>query len=260
MQQEIRFFDFFEGCFEAFDEVRRQILDKSNSIGEQNLFSNPECSEFGVKGCKELIGYIGFFIRESSEKGRFSCIRISDQRNRFEASTFSPLALISVILDHFFEFFLYILDLSSDVTLFLLDAFFPGSTCSTNSPAFFVKQTRLVVVDLGDLMFELGELDLELGFLGFRVLFEDFENDIRAVPDRYVAFSGNIIRIMSKELTEMLDLCRFEEVVDDDDVDLVLLGVLGGFSGFTGAEIGFGRWPAAVLENFIDDNAPIGFH
>lgn len=78
MQQEIGFFDLFQGCLEAFDEVRRQILNKPNCICQENFLSNPESSRLGVEGRKEFIGHVGLFIGEGSEEGGFPGIGVSD--------------------------------------------------------------------------------------------------------------------------------------------------------------------------------------
>ncbi len=191
MQEQIRIVQFVQGRLKRGQEIGRQVPDKSHRISNQDLEVTGKAQPPArwIKGGKQTILRQDLAIGQRVEQGRFTRIRIADDRNHRQLPALPLLAAQMASLTHPAELLFELIDtvLHPPPVAFQLRltwAAAANAAGQTRQGGAFVGQIRHEV-------FELGQLHLDFALPAVSPLGKNIQNQHRAVDDFELGALGN---------------------------------------------------------------------
>ena len=239
MHQQVCLADLVERRFERLDELRRELADETDGVGQQEReVVEDNLAHRGVERREELVLGENLALRDKVHERRFSHVRISDERHTDHRTTVRALYghLAVDLLEVLLEFGNAVADDASVGLDFALARTAAGSRTAA-LPLEVGPQTR----QAGQHVLVVGQLHLRLGIGRLRPRHEDVEDQARAVQQA----AGHL-------LLDVARLRRGELVVKDHHVDLLLTAVIGNLLQFARADIDPGRRLRKPLRKTLD--------
>ena len=189
MQQEIGVPQFFERGLERLDEIRRQLADEADGVGEQDLplkLRQPETARRRVQRIEKAVVRRDVRARQTVEHRGFSGVRVPDERDHRHGVFLAAAALRRADAAHLFKIGLQILDDPADMPPVGLELRFAGAAradgCARTGLALemgpHAGQPRQQI-------FILRELHLQPALLCAGALGENIENESAPVHDAH---------------------------------------------------------------------------
>lgn len=174
---------------EGSDKSMRQIPDESDGIGEQHLFAGREIRQagFGVERREQPVVHIGIRAGEDVQQGRFSRVRVADERYEriiplLLPSGFAPFDIRKLGSQ--------IRDPPAERLVAQLEVTLAGTA---HAGAAFETLLGFHDGNPRQLEFRLGQFHLNLRLGGTGTAGKDFENDLATVHDAHAEFLGQIV-------------------------------------------------------------------
>ena len=243
VQQQRRVGELLERGAEGGDEVRGEVADEPDGVGDDDLALAREAqpARRGVEGREHLVGDVRLGAGQRPQQGALARVRIADDGQDGDGAAPPPLPPVPALRRELLQF-----------------AFEPGQALAGAAAVDF--ELRLARPpppdaageprqrDLGPLreprqqVLELGQLHLQLAVAGGRVLREDVEDELGAVDHPQL-----------HALAEVAGLRGGQVLVDDHEVHVVLEGADDQIVQLAGAEHGPGVDPGPGLGHHVDD-------
>ena len=160
MEEEVHIHGFFKGGLKGRNQLRRQVLDKTNRIcqGHLKLICQMYLLGGGVQGGKEFIGLILLLVGHGIHDGGLASIGVTNQANLKNSRLDTALPNGSSIFLHGLQLALNIVNLVADTAAVEFQLAFTW-TAGANSTGLTTEHDSLTN-QAGQHVFELGQVDL----------------------------------------------------------------------------------------------------
>ena len=189
-----------------------------------------------VQGHEQRVRGFGLRLRQAVEERRLAGIRVANERDRWHVGLVPAIAQLRAPAPDRVDLLLETVNAHADLPAIHFELGFTG-TAGTDAAA-EPGHLRAHADQPRQQVFQLGQFDLELALARAGTSREDVEDELGAI--HYLAL---------KTRAELPQLCGRELVVEDDDLDVGLIGRLGKQIHLAAAEKGGWIGPGPLLQH-----------